>query len=475
MALFEHIQKYVPPPLIYLGGIALLWYQVAYALTTDADVVATVYSPLFRYGVAFTISGLILLELRSRKANFFALLRGRDGLLSLLAVVCALLLVSVVVGMTLDLALYVRTRKVSSTPLPVEFVASGENRNVKCIVDAGGEHTVVCLPYGWMQTNHYDIDRTKIKVVNDAIDLPLGNYRFAAISNSEPDLFDEQDVVIDAITPSDITLRFEIPSREQVTNIVAGMVRIDQGVFRRGCGEDVPHAADRKPEVDVFLSAYYIDKYECNVEQYTGFVGAVNDSPPDFIYPDRNQIQAMGAKKPIVGLNWYDASNYARFRRKRLPTEAEWEKAARSGKDNIYPWGNEFSEDRFVPVRKYDAPEIRGERWYNVLGKLLLVDVDSGANQNDVTEQGVVGMSGNALEWCFDLYRCNYNTSETSEILGMLRVVRGSVINVEAGLPGKVSARGDYRGYGHPSKAYNNVGVRCVRSESYQWAIDSVQ
>ena len=97
-------------------------------------------------------------------------------------------------------------------------------------------------------------------------------------------------------------------------------------------------ADDEKPVHRVYLNAFYMDKYEVTVGQYAKYLEATDmEEPPDWNIMNQPQHQ----KRPVVNVDWEDAVTYCKWAGKRLPTEAEWEKAARGTDGRIYPWGNE--------------------------------------------------------------------------------------------------------------------------------------
>ncbi|MCK4381288.1 MAG: SUMF1/EgtB/PvdO family nonheme iron enzyme, partial [Candidatus Lokiarchaeota archaeon] len=150
---------------------------------------------------------------------------------------------------------------------------------------------------------------------------------------------------------------------------------------------------------------------------------------------------------PVVGVNWSDANEYAEWVEKRLPTEAEWEYAAR-GKlmDNDYPTGNEWT----IPLRR-NTPE---EGWEN-----LIVEVDS----YDPNAYGLFNMSGNIWEWVLDVYKeeyynkSPYNNPKGAEE-GTLRVIRGGSWH-----SGKMCKRVYYRKGLSANWVDFAVGFRCAK------------
>lgn len=112
------------------------------------------------------------------------------------------------------------------------------------------------------------------------------------------------------------------------------MVLVPAGKFTRGSS----HADDEKPGRSIYLNAFYMDKYEVTVGQYARYLKVTDmEEPPDWSIMNQPQHQ----RRPVVNVTWEDAVNYCKWAGKRLPTEAEWEKAARGTDGRIYPWGNE--------------------------------------------------------------------------------------------------------------------------------------
>lgn len=147
----------------------------------------------------------------------------------------------------------------------------------------------------------------------------------------------------------------------------APMVLIPAGVSWMG-SPDSEGDKDEHPRHQVTLDGFYMDKFEVTVARYTEFVRAKNRSKP--VYWD--QVDSSKHRNlPVVGVDWPDAKAYCEWAGKRLPTEAEWEKAARGTDGRTYPWGNEqptvrlanfgkgftsnIYDDRLAPVDSYEA------------------------------------------------------------------------------------------------------------------------
>lgn len=185
-------------------------------------------------------------------------------------------------------------------------------------------------------------------------------------------------------------------------------VRIPAGWFTMGSNKKVDRKAYRPemPQRQVYLDEFKIDKYEVTALEFLRFVVDTDRPPlPDWKYDGGNFQESM-AHHPVMHVTWYEADAYCRWAGKRLPTEAEWEKAARGTDGRIYPWGNTpagLSKANFGrsgisgPVR--DRPE-----------RLLLyppiISVDK--YENGVSAYGVWQMAGNVAEWVNDWYDPKY-------------------------------------------------------------------
>jgi formylglycine-generating enzyme required for sulfatase activity len=143
---------------------------------------------------------------------------------------------------------------------------------------------------------------------------------------------------------------------------------------------------DEGPAHRVFLDSFLIDKYEVANKDFGDFIKmSGHPAPAYWDDPRLNKPQ-----QPVVGVNWYDAKAFCESRGKRLPTEAEWEKAARGPYGNLYPWGNDFDSAKANYNRHQDATS----------------SVDS--HPAGASYYGVFNMAGNVFEWVADWYDPNY-------------------------------------------------------------------
>jgi sulfatase modifying factor 1 len=173
------------------------------------------------------------------------------------------------------------------------------------------------------------------------------------------------------------------PNRIQCTADGSEMAYIPSGIFRQGVDGGSPEAGPSHP---VYLDAYYIDVREVTLEQFFKARAALKESEKGNLVEPANASAAQNL--PALGVMWRDAVAYAKWAKKELPTEAQWEMAARGPKSFTYPWG----EDRVLWGRKRS------------LGQIDPV----GSFRTDVSGFGLMDVSGNAREWCSDFFSPDY-------------------------------------------------------------------
>jgi len=187
-----------------------------------------------------------------------------------------------------------------------------------------------------------------------------------------------------------------------VTAVPEDMVLVNAGGFTRGIDNTKNNNfMDEAPAKMIYLSSYYIDKFEVSNSKYTEFIIATDHPAP--AYWDYRKLNQPS--QPVTGVNWFDADTYCHWANKRLPTEAEWEKAARGPAGSIYPWGNkiEYSKANFAKGKS---------------GQKYITDsVD--AHPDGISYYGAYNMAGNVFEWVQDWYSSNYySTDETRNPIG---------------------------------------------------------
>ena len=222
------------------------------------------------------------------------------------------------------------------------------------------------------------------------------------------------------------------------------MVLVPAGKFTRGSSL----SDDEKPVRQIYLNAFYMDKYEVTVGQYAKYLEVTGmEEPPDWDTMNQSQHQ----RRPVVNVSWEDAVNYCKWADKRLPTEAEWEKAARGADGRIYPWGNE------APTRLH-ANYGRSD-WDDHMALAPVGSFEAGKSP-----YGIYDLAGNAWEWVFDWYEHDFYTKSPDKnpigpSKGDEKVVRGgSWLYVSEFL------RSAHRFNAQPSNRHFGYGFRCAKT-----------
>ncbi len=296
-----------------------------------------------------------------------------------------------------------------------------------------------------------------------------------------------------------------IKINEEKQNHTDDMILIPEGPFLMGSTKEdidrllaldsnieISRLENEIPQREIYLSAYLIDRYPVTNAQYKKFIESGGYTQKIFWSEEgwqyilqSNPLESNGLDSvlhgeydcPVVNVSWYEAEAFAKWAGKRLPTEAEWEKAARGVDGRIYPWGNEFDKTRLncaeskiekpTPVTKYP----QGQSVY-----------------------GCFDMAGNVWEWVADWYDSQYyryapqrdpqgpsiaeespyfgrpedvgisiydlKSCSTSRTLSGCKVLRGGSWNGS----GVVHIRCANRDYDEPSYKNDTIGFRCAKS-----------
>ncbi len=229
------------------------------------------------------------------------------------------------------------------------------------------------------------------------------------------------------------------------------MAYIPAGEFIRGMAEDDPLGfVWATPRSKVKLPAYYIDRHEVTNREYKKFLDVTGrrspgDQKQDTIYNWREGVYRKGLDDhPVVLVDWNDATAYCLWAGKRLPTEAEWEKAARGTDGRYWPWGDEFD--------KFKA----NTRDFGVQMSMPVGSFPEGASP-----YGVMDMAGNVFEWTGSWYKAYPGSKRIHPDYGeKFMVTRGGAWTSRADPYAYTMGRtAQPAGYRHRS-----IGFRCARS-----------
>jgi sulfatase modifying factor 1 len=186
------------------------------------------------------------------------------------------------------------------------------------------------------------------------------------------------------------------------------MVLIPAGEFLMGSDKKTDRLAYRSeiPQRSVYLDAFMIGKYEVTALEYLKFVLATDRLPQlDWRY-DGGNFQDTMAHHPIMHVNWYDADAYCKWAGKRLPTEAEWEKAARGVDGRLFPWGSEYAGPTRANFGRTGLSGPVRDRPERLLLYPPIISVDR--YENALSPYGLYQTIGNVAEWVSDWYDQDY-------------------------------------------------------------------
>ena len=261
-------------------------------------------------------------------------------------------------------------------------------------------------------------------------------------------------------------------SEEEVAQPPEGMVLIPAGTFQMG---STTGDVDEVPVHTVELDAFYIDQHEVTNAEYQAFVAATGHPPPRGIgytavyellkndYEPWNDPGFNHPDQPVTTVTWFDATAYCEWVGKRLPTEAEWEKAARGGLEGArYPWGDTEPDNtsaNFADSQtkfEWRSPDVND-------GFLFTAPVGTFPPNS----YGLFDMAGNVWEWCADWYSPTYYSdvqdaenpprNPTGPDTGERRVLRGGTWYRAVHTIRNAERVSDF-----PNSSLNVVGFRCA-------------
>ena len=237
------------------------------------------------------------------------------------------------------------------------------------------------------------------------------------------------------------------------------MALVPGGFFIMGSND---HGEDESPEHKTYMAPYYIDLYEVSASDFAEFLNEVNNMNGYYLdnkfgtlfFNGRYHPRKGFENHPINNVKWRGAAEYCKWKEKRLPTEAEWEKAARGTDGRIYPWGNN--------PPKPDLARYRQE-WTKEIAHHVMVPVN--IFQKGTSPYGVYNMAGNVKEWVDDWFDREYyddpanHINPKGQIGGEFKVLKGGSWR---DLKGFIYS--SFRNNNRPGARLDDYGFRCAKS-----------
>lgn len=227
---------------------------------------------------------------------------------------------------------------------------------------------------------------------------------------------------------------------------ISGSDKTDVDHMGSELGSAKPWYLDEHPQRKIRLPLFFIDRYEVTNAQYKAFIDATRARPPVYFYI--RSIPPGRESYPVTDVNWYEADHYCRWAGKRLPTEAEWEKAARGPDGREFPWGNTFDP------KKANVGD-------SGIGDVAPV----GSFKEGASPYGAMDMAGNVWEWTDSWYQAYPGGTYQSPFFGeKQKVFRGGGWGGSGHYALPLFYRGAYRSSLPPEEGYADLGFRCAKS-----------
>ncbi|RYX94272.1 hypothetical protein EON78_06050, partial [bacterium] len=255
---------------------------------------------------------------------------------------------------------------------------------------------------------------------------------------------------------------------------------------------NINFSPSESPMIKVTLSPFVMDKYEVTNKEYKSFIDGdgynkreywttegwqwkqSNNITKPLYWDDTKYNQELS---PVVGVSWYESYAYAKWAGKRLPTEAEWEFAARGQSSNttpwgrLYPWGNTVPSDTNIKANGYFGPDGSADSYKTLAPSNSFLEVDALGQPINInapdgrTPEKIHNLSGNVMEWASDWYQYEYYGRDNEQnnpmgpVTGDFKVVRGG-----SWTHGKNELTTSYRElFLNPTSRNVNLGFRCVK------------
>ncbi len=239
-------------------------------------------------------------------------------------------------------------------------------------------------------------------------------------------------------------------------HFIFGTNKKDDAAEALSMGIPKPWYADETPEKKVFLKGFYIDRFEVTNKRYKRYIDDLGAVPPPN-WEDKTHPKEQD-DHPVAWVSWYDAANFCQWAGKQLPSEKQWERAARGSDGKDYPWGNTFDS------KLANLPHVAGSK---------TKPVAVGSFPKSASSEGVQDLIGNVWEWVENDYAPYPESTYSSEFYNSgMKVIRGHSVSDIGHFPGPMYntalekfARSGHRQFADPDQPAPDVGFRCISLE----------